>query len=199
MNDIKIGEIYQNTTTGDIKRVVFADNYCAYFREGVSGCSCCSIKDFLKYWKPYNVRIGEIYQHIPTGIKRRVAFVCDNYVLLDDYVNGKNNIYCTTKNFLQFWVTCKEYTKEANKKDNKENDDKVNHPSHYTWLKDLCGIEVIDITRHMSFNLGNSIKYILRSGHKKEEGYTDKQKTIEDLKKAIWYLNDEINMLQKEN
>ena len=38
--------------------------------------------------------------------------------------------------------------------------DKVNHPSHYTWLKDKCGIEVIDITRHMDFNLGNAIKYI---------------------------------------
>lgn len=67
-----------------------------------------------------------------------------------------------------------------------------------TWLKDLCGIEVIDITRHMDFNFGNSIKYILRSGHKKEEGYTDKQKTIEDLKKAVWYLNDEINTLEKQ-
>lgn len=77
-------------------------------------------------------------------------------------------------------------------------EEKVNHPSHYTWLRDLCGIEVIDITRHMDFNLGNSIKYILRSGHKKEEGYTDKQKTIEDLKKAIWYLNDEIKLLSNE-
>ena len=76
--------------------------------------------------------------------------------------------------------------------------EKVNHPSHYTWLKDLCGIEVIDITRHMDNNLGNSIKYILRSGHKKEKGYTDKQKTIEDLKKAIWYLNDEIKLLSNE-
>ena len=77
-------------------------------------------------------------------------------------------------------------------------EEKVNHPSHYTWLKDLCGIEVIDITRHMDFNLGNSIKYILRSGHKKEKGYTDRQKTIEDLKKAIWYLNDEIKLLSNE-
>lgn len=77
-----------------------------------------------------------------------------------------------------------------------KNDDKVNHPSHYTWLKELCGIEVIDIARHLDFNLGNSIKYILRSGHKKEEGYTNKQKTIEDLKKAVWYIEDEINMLK---
>lgn len=76
--------------------------------------------------------------------------------------------------------------------------DKVNHPSHYTWLKDKCGIEVIDITRHMDFNLGNAIKYILRAGHKSEEGYTDNLKEIEDLKKAIWYINDKIKMLENE-
>ena len=44
--------------------------------------------------------------------------------------------------------------------------DQVNHPSHYTWLKDKCGIEVIDITRHLDFDLGNAIKYILRAGKK---------------------------------
>ena len=77
-------------------------------------------------------------------------------------------------------------------------DDRVNHPSHYTWLKDLCGIEVIDITRHMNFNLGNCIKYVLRAGHKSEEGYTEKDKTIEDLKKAVFYLNDEINRLEND-
>lgn len=75
--------------------------------------------------------------------------------------------------------------------------DKVNHPSHYTWLKDLCGIEVIDITRHMDFDLGNAIKYILRSGHKSEQGYSNKEKTIEDLKKAIFYINDKIKMLNE--
>ena len=76
--------------------------------------------------------------------------------------------------------------------------DKVDHPSHYTWLKDLCGIEVIDITRHMDFDLGNAIKYILRCGHKSENGYTNKEKTIEDLRKAIWYLNDKIKMLNEQ-
>lgn len=76
--------------------------------------------------------------------------------------------------------------------------DKVNHPGHYTWLKDLCGIEVIDITRHMDFNLGNAIKYILRCGHKEELGYSNKEKTIEDLKKAIFYINDKIEMISKE-
>lgn len=77
-------------------------------------------------------------------------------------------------------------------------DEKVSHPSHYTWLKELCGIEVIDITRHMDFDLGNCVKYLLRAGHKKEEGYTDKEKALEDLKKAAWYLNDKIKMLENE-
>lgn len=75
--------------------------------------------------------------------------------------------------------------------------DKVNHPSHYSWLKEVCGIEPIDILRHMNFNLGNSMKYILRCGHKTEEGITDKEKAIEDLKKAIWYIQDEIATLEK--
>ena len=74
-------------------------------------------------------------------------------------------------------------------------EDKVNHPSHYTWLKDICGIEVIDITRHLDFDLGNAIKYILRAGHKSEEGYDDTAKEIEDLQKAIFYINDKIKLL----
>ena len=74
---------------------------------------------------------------------------------------------------------------------------RVEHPSHYTWLKKLCGIEVIDITRHMNFNLGNTIKYILRAGHKSEEGLSDKQKHIEDLKKALFYIKDEIKRLEE--
>jgi hypothetical protein len=137
--------------------------------------------------------VGKHYQHPSTGEIKKVVYVGDNYVTLCD--KSRCSI-CYTVDFLKFWEPY-EASNASNTSD--VSSDKVNHPSHYTWLKDLCGIEVIDITRHMDFNLGNSIKYILRSGHKKEEGYTDKQKTIEDLKKAIWYLNDEINMLEREN
>ena len=76
--------------------------------------------------------------------------------------------------------------------------DNVNHPSHYTWLKDLCGVEPIDICRHLDFDLGNALKYILRAGHKKDASMTDWEKTIEDLKKAIFYINDKIEMLENE-
>lgn len=77
--------------------------------------------------------------------------------------------------------------------------DRVNHPSHYTWLRELCGVEVIDITRHMDFDLGNAVKYILRQGHKTEEGMTDTAKAIEDLEKAIWYINDKIKTMKNES
>ena len=77
----------------------------------------------------------------------------------------------------------------------------VNHPSHYVWLKEFCGIEPIDITRHLNFNLGNSIKYILRAGKKPLGKHTDnnvdlKEGAIQDLKKAIFYLNDEIDRIE---
>ena len=78
-------------------------------------------------------------------------------------------------------------------------DENVSHPSHYTWLKDKYGIEVIDITIHLDFDLGNAIKYILRAGHKIEEGYDNRSKTIEDLKKAIFYINDKIKTLEDEH
>ena len=66
--------------------------------------------------------------------------------------------------------------------------DPVNHPQHYTNSAAKCAacgchIECIDITRHMSFNIGNAVKYLWR--------YQDKN-GLEDLKKARWYLDDAI-------
>lgn len=59
--------------------------------------------------------------------------------------------------------------------------DPVNHPKHYT--QHPSGIECIQITRHMGFNLGNAIKYLWRA---------DLKNGNEDLEKAVWYINDEI-------
>lgn len=70
----------------------------------------------------------------------------------------------------------------------------VNHPKHYT--SDPSGVECIEITKHRDFCIGNAIKYLWRAGLKQEDGMTDKQKQIEDLEKAIWYINAEIEMLK---
>jgi hypothetical protein len=74
--------------------------------------------------------------------------------------------------------------------------DSVNHPEHYT--SHPSGIECIEITRHYCFSIGNAIKYIWRAGLKKDASLDDKQKEIEDLKKAIWYINDRIKQLENE-
>lgn len=66
--------------------------------------------------------------------------------------------------------------------------DAVNHPSHYT--SDPSGVECIQITRHRNFNIGNAIKYLWRNGLK------DSDAQIQDLEKAIWYINDEIERLK---
>ncbi len=70
-----------------------------------------------------------------------------------------------------------------------EINDKINHPTHYTDGK----IEVIDYIEDKKFNyhLGNAIKYISRAG--KKDDY------VQDLEKAKWYINREIERYQKEN
>lgn len=61
-------------------------------------------------------------------------------------------------------------------------DDPVNHPKHYT--RHPSGVECIQITEHMGFLLGNAMKYIWRA---------DLKNGVEDLQKAVFYLNREIN------
>lgn len=64
----------------------------------------------------------------------------------------------------------------------------VNHPSHYNQGK----YEVIDVIEDwkLDFCLGNAIKYIARAEYKENK--------IEDLKKAIWYINREIEESTRE-
>ena len=75
------------------------------------------------------------------------------------------------------------------------NAEQVSHPSHYAWLKDLCGVEPLDICRHLDFNTGNAIKYILRKD-KVDGNKTKTEKRVEDLRKAVFYIQDEIKLLE---
>jgi hypothetical protein len=60
--------------------------------------------------------------------------------------------------------------------------DNVNSPKHYT--SHPSGIECIQVTEHMGFNLGNAVKYIWRADLKND--------AVEDLRKARWYIDREI-------
>jgi hypothetical protein len=66
--------------------------------------------------------------------------------------------------------------------------DVVNHPEHYTD----GGIETIDFieAKKLPYHLGNAVKYISRAGKK------DKEKTVEDLQKASWYISRYISLLE---
>ena len=66
--------------------------------------------------------------------------------------------------------------------------DNVNHPSHYCGHP--SGIECIEITRHHDFAIGNAIKYLWRAGLKGSDN------EVQDLKKAVWYIQDKIKQLE---
>ncbi|WP_373089323.1 DUF3310 domain-containing protein [Zhongshania sp.] len=65
--------------------------------------------------------------------------------------------------------------------------DMVNHPPHYT--SHPSGIECIQVTEHMSFTIGNAVKYLWRA---------DLKNGLEDLKKAAWYIQREIERRERE-
>ena len=64
----------------------------------------------------------------------------------------------------------------------------INHPAHYNH-----GIEVIDYieSHNLNFNRGNAVKYLTRAGLK------DKDKEVEDLEKAKWYVDRELERVKK--
>lgn len=65
--------------------------------------------------------------------------------------------------------------------------DMVNHPPHYSAHP--SGVECIRIVEHFTFNIGSAVKYLWRQGLKND--------SIEDLRKAAWYVNREIERLEK--
>jgi hypothetical protein len=97
----------------------------------------------------------------------------DHWVKRDIYIRDAS---MPLSEAVKEWVDCK------------EDNDTVNKPKHYT--EHPSGIECIQVTEHMGFNLGNAIKYIWRCDLKKD--------AIEDLKKAKWYIDREINKREQQ-
>ncbi|MGH7747395.1 MAG: DUF3310 domain-containing protein [Candidatus Dormibacteria bacterium] len=65
--------------------------------------------------------------------------------------------------------------------------DTIRSPKHYTTH--VSGVECIQIAEHMTFNLGNALKYIWRCDLKGAP--------VEDLRKAIWYLEREVSLRRR--
>jgi len=64
--------------------------------------------------------------------------------------------------------------------------DAVNHPKHY--MSHPSGVECIEVCEHFGFNVGNAVKYLWRAGLKNND-------PLEDLRKAAWYVNREIDRI----
>lgn len=87
-----------------------------------------------------------------------------------------------------------------------DNGERVNHPNYYNLKNgpyllvegNRINIECIDVIRNMPTWKGNVFKYLWRCGEKQEEGLTAREKELEDMKKALWYLQDKINELEKQ-
>lgn len=99
------------------------------------------------------------------------------------YEGMKNN----EERFVEFYDMAKKMNEQI---------DMVNHPTHYT--SDPSGVECIEVTRHRNFNIGNAIKYLWRAGLKEDASKVLLQKQVEDLRKAVFYINDEIARLTGE-
>lgn len=125
-----------------------------------------------------DIEEGKKYRHIPTGIVVTVKYVDGDEVHFDDGCWATKDTLTYVSNFEKFFE--------------KVDDDRVNHPSYY---QDPSGVECITVARYRDFNIGNALKYLWRAGIKTEEGISDIDKQIEDLKKAVFYINDEINKL----
>ena len=118
----------------------------------------------------------------PAGIAREIIKECKEHYpnCCDDCCYGDTVGLCCFKDRPTTWGV--EIADKGTQPDN------VNHPAHYTF----GNIEVIDFIedKKLGFHLGNAVKYISRAGRK------DPARTIEDLRKAAWYLNRQIERLE---
>lgn len=125
------------------------------------------------------------------GIDRKdgVTWLCTSVSF-----DNKLSAYFATESIMRYGQKFDIVTKGEEEAANKKTE-QVSHPSHYAWLKDLCGVEPLDICRHLNFNTGNAIKYLLRKD-KVDGNKTKTEKRIEDLRKAAFYIQDEIKLME---
>lgn len=144
----------------------------------------------MKYYKYYR-ELSPLGSSIDGLVEGQVYSEDDN--ILFRTVQCRDNCTITIKKYIELVPTQRCFTEVVDV----AKIDMVNEPPHYK--NDKSGIECIEITRHRNFNIGNAIKYLWRSGLKQDSDKSTKTKEIEDLNKAIWYINDEIKRIENEN
>lgn len=122
--------------------------------------------------------VGEIVEHEEEGLVRIVQV--DS---ADEPTHYYRVVHSYDTDGEWFWALESELSSH-------EQDDPVNHPAHYTY----GSIEVSDFIadKGLNFFRGNVVKYVSRAGKK------DADTELEDLRKAVWYLEREITRLVEE-
>lgn len=133
------------------------------------------------------INYDELIEDIKYLVKEyiKVKPFTEVYELLDKY-NAKNVMDVKIKDLIDL-VT--DLTNGLGFESTSKPNDPVNHPRHYT--EHPSGVECIQVTEYFNFCIGNAIKYLWRAGIK-----TDRPK--EDLQKAVWYINRELQRLSDE-
>ena len=157
------------------------------------------IFDFLdvrEWWHLHQTMNKDLFTYKDSISQGEVfEYICDSPVeVIEVPLKRVDNIKLSIKDLYYKYehhnTTCVKLDSEEPKEESKEESNNVNHPSHYTDGK----IEVIEYIEDKKFGycLGNAIKYISRAGKK------NKDKEIEDLQKAIWYIERRIKELKEE-
>lgn len=153
------------------------------------------IFDFLdvrEWWHLHQTMNKDLFTYkdcIPQG--EVFEYICDYPIeVVVVPLKRVDNTRLSVKDLYDKYEHQKTQSAELDYEEPKEESNNVNHPSHYTDGK----IEVIDYIEDKKFGycLGNAIKYISRAGKK------NKDKEIEDLQKAIWYIERRIKELKEE-
>lgn len=191
--------IYFSPTGGDLPPIKEED-----IEKGSDVGRIGATEENTKVLAPLQQALWDYLDSLPEGdIKDRTAKIITALSLPLQNKEGKKlckyvavlNIIPNKRKIQQYTGTM-EYNEIQEDMANKTND-MVNHPKHYT--SHPSGVECIEITRYYCFAIGSAIKYLWRAGLKQEQGMADKEKEIQDLEKAIWYINDRIKQLKGES
>jgi len=183
---------------------IMADVYKQYgiYLNLIPGNSIETIPQFFKYnditFDFIEIDGCHIYNYVKNDINNTIDKIKNGgLIYIDDYKSTKGPIPDVDSAVDEFnWVGWNTYYTDgafwAEKQMTKmENNEQVNHPNHYGGeTNPYEAIKVIDAW-NLGFSLGNTVKYISRAGKK------NKEKELEDLKKALWYLEHHIETLEK--
>lgn len=211
MSDIKVGDVWKHKVVTDyyVRVSMVTDSEVFHVNENGGQKEVGDINQFLTFYSLHKsaeptIAVDSVWRHKKDG--ELVYIEYDDGTLywnLNFSPLGETDMYADhTKGFLseyEFVCDSKYDVPMAVGKGGVNQDltsekgtsllgDAIN-PDHYQ--SDPSGVQCIEISENWSFCLGNALKYMWRSGKK------DSSKNIEDLQKAIWYIEREISRLDK--